>query len=68
MTAGQRKRERRNRRIGALCRGGLSEREIADLVGLSPARVDAILDELGIPPAEKTERAKIRRSVDSSWN
>lgn len=70
MTPKQIKRDRRNELIVALCRGGLSEREIADRVGLAPSRVDQILEKLGIdpPPRAKTERRKNRQSLDPRRN
>ncbi len=61
MTSGQIKRDRRNRWIAVLYTGGLTERQIADVVGLSPARVDAILETLGIAAPPKSERPKNSR-------
>jgi predicted transcriptional regulator len=48
--------------VAALRRENLSEREIAFVMGLSPARVHSILSEMSVPPPPKSERNKKNRS------
>jgi lambda repressor-like predicted transcriptional regulator len=62
MTAGQRRRRRRNLEIARARKAGASLRALAVATGLSAARIAAILDDLEHEAAEKSERIRISAS------
>lgn len=67
LTPGQRRRSARDRKIAVLASSGLSLRSIADLVGLAPSRVHAIVEgQMGL--RRKSERKKNSVSLDPSRN
>lgn len=62
MTPGQRRRRKRNIEIARARKAGASLRALALTTGLSPARIQAIVEDLGEEVAEKSERRKISAS------